>query len=609
MKNGSINIKTFLAIFLLGIHLLQHNAIAQQAPRSLLPNLPPEDNKTLTPNKHPEHTESTDTEISKQENLAKNGIQIDELKELDVDSVGILDPSFGGLDKDMWGNSPRPLVITLLKQLPDQLSSKTLRDLKKRLLLSRVTSPGPNSNLKNESLIHIRQRALFNAGDLDNFRKLEEMIPTSYQNEELAKLSINVSFIVNDLDRACSQTKLWFERSQDKFWQKALIFCDALNSSWDKVDFGIQLLSELNEDSDSKFLSLIQSIAGDMDTQPTLSIESIVPRDVAMLRSAQLELPEHELGSLPPWLFKTYLESPGVTQQARIQIAEKAFNMGIIKRPMIARLYETISIQREDIDRAVSLTLSKNSSIPQVLLYRLALSQESIFGKAQAIQQTLSIAIRDNFISEMAELYKPLLKSIPVSSELSWFASDAALLHTINHDLEDAELWIKLAKSEAKLDGQSKLKWVKVWPLIRLLRGDRLLAWDSSMLKEWKQIIFEQKPRQARDLVNLIYHFMQMVGEPIDNDTWRELAGAGTQTPPRYSIFVSKKAIESAINKNLIGEAIAILLVSFGSQPIEKMGSEDFVLAVSSINALGLNQEARQLAFEILATKLYDFWE
>ncbi|GIR52697.1 MAG: hypothetical protein CM15mP62_01680 [Rhodospirillaceae bacterium] len=80
----------------------------------------------------------------------------------------------------------------------------------------------------------------------------------------MAQLAVNV-FLNNNLDEACELTKYWFDKSQEKFWQKNLIFCDAINGLRDNVDFGLQLLSETKNTEDDKFISLINVILGEED--------------------------------------------------------------------------------------------------------------------------------------------------------------------------------------------------------------------------------------------------------------------------------------------------------------------------------------------------------
>ena len=238
MKSVFSDTKKILCGIALIALLMQNNAIAQQKPLSLLPATsvttkpsPGEDAKN--------NSVKQDTFDSiKEKKHKKKDIQVNELKTLDIESIGTIDSSSGGFNESFWKNTPRALIVTLVKKLPSTTYSKGLQELRRRLLLTRATIPEASNEIEEENLLTLRKHVLFKVGDFKGFKNLSERIPISYQTEELAILSVNVAFLTNELDNACNKTKIWFEKSPSKFWQKALIFCDALNSSWDKVDFG-----------------------------------------------------------------------------------------------------------------------------------------------------------------------------------------------------------------------------------------------------------------------------------------------------------------------------------------------------------------------------------
>ena len=301
-----------------------------------------------------------------------------------------------------------------------------MQNLQKKLLLTRATSPLADKNENQNSILKLRQQTLFRSGKLDYFRKIQQNIPRSHDDEELAQLAVNVFFLTNKLGTACDLIKYWFDKSQTTFWQKSLIFCDAINGLRDNVDFGMKLLAETQEREDTKFVSLVNAINNDLDIPPTEQITDLLPRDVAMLRFAKQVLPKPNPEVLPLWLYDIYIDDPSTTQEDRLALANRAFQLGLLTAEKLAKLYETANLPQDDIATAVTLTDGGDTLIPDALLYRLVLSQETDFGKAQAIYKALSFATRNGSILEMAELYKNVIKSIVPASELGWFACSAA---------------------------------------------------------------------------------------------------------------------------------------------------------------------------------------
>ena len=135
----------------------------------------------------------------------------------------------------MWNGTAHPKAVSLLKNLPSKIYSRSLQNLQKRLLLTRARTPIHDKNENKNIILKLRQQNLFQWGKLDYFAQIQQNIPQSHGDEELAQLSVNVFFLNNNLDKACELTKYWFDKSQEKFWQKNLIFCDTINGLRDKI--------------------------------------------------------------------------------------------------------------------------------------------------------------------------------------------------------------------------------------------------------------------------------------------------------------------------------------------------------------------------------------
>ena len=152
-------------------------------------------------------------------------------------------------------------------------------------------------------------------------------------------------------------------------------------------------LTETQEREDTKFVSLVNAINTDLDIPPTEQITDLLPRDVAMLKFAKQVLPKPNPGVLPLWLYDIYINDPSTTQEDRLALANRAFQLGLLTVEKLAKLYETANLPQDDIATAVTLTDAGDTLIPDALLYRLVLSQETDFGKAQAIYKALSLSL------------------------------------------------------------------------------------------------------------------------------------------------------------------------------------------------------------------------
>ena len=602
MKSPFAKVNLFLFICI--VVQIATDAAAQQSPVSLLPKA----QKTFKLDKKFPQQGSEIKTFTESPDSGNKIVQTNKLEALNLETTGILDIKTGGFDKNMWNGTTYPEAISLLKNLPSKIYSRGLQNLQERLLLTRARTPIYEKDENKNTILKLRQQNLFKSGKLDYFAQIQRNIPRTHDDEELAQLAVDTFFLKNNLDKACEIIKYWFDKSQKKSWQKNLIFCDAINGLRDNVDFGIQLLSETKNSEDDKFISLINVILGEEDMPSSKQIVEMTPRDVAMLRFGQQTLPTSNFDVLPPWLHEIYINDPSIQQKDRLKLAHRSFLLGLIKAEELAKLYETADLHQDDIATAVTLASEGATQIPDALLHRLILSQETDFGKAQAIHKAIDFAIRDGTIVEMAELYQNHVKQIVPASELDWFACSAAMINMINRDFTTAQLWLEVAEKSGKLNGQSPITWSKVWPILWLLNEDRSVKLDEKKLERWAQELLTKKHLEGRSFVNFTYHVLEIFGAKIPYERWNELAAKGVLVEHGYSLFTNKQAIERALERKRTAAAAATLLLSVGDLKASEIQDESLLFIISILNNLGLKQQAKIVAFQVLIQKNHHNW-
>ena len=600
----SLFAKVNLFLFICIVVQIATDAAAQQSPVSLLPKA----QKTFKLDKKFPQQGSEIKTFTESPDSGNKIVQTNKLEALNLETTGILDIKTGGFDKNMWNGTTYPEAISLLKNLPSKIYSRGLQNLQERLLLTRARTPIYEKDENKNTILKLRQQNLFKSGKLDYFAQIQRNIPRTHDDEELAQLAVDTFFLKNNLDKACEIIKYWFDKSQKKSWQKNLIFCDAINGLRDNVDFGIQLLSETKNSEDDKFISLINVILGEEDMPSSKQIVEMTPRDVAMLRFGQQTLPTSNFDVLPPWLHEIYINDPSIQQKDRLKLAHRSFLLGLIKAEELAKLYETADLHQDDIATAVTLASEGATQIPDALLHRLILSQETDFGKAQAIHKAIDFAIRDGTIVEMAELYQNHVKQIVPASELDWFACSAAMINMINRDFTTAQLWLEVAEKSGKLNGQSPITWSKVWPILWLLNEDRSVKLDEKKLERWAQELLTKKHLEGRSFVNFTYHVLEIFGAKIPYERWNELAAKGVLVEHGYSLFTNKQAIERALERKRTAAAAATLLLSVGDLKASEIQDESLLFIISILNNLGLKQQAKIIAFQVLIQKNHHNW-
>jgi hypothetical protein len=586
--------------------------VLAQTPRSLLPTEPlnlrdfPSPDMKSAPSPG---VKATDTEAfpgidaGLTAKPGKLGIDVGVLGLVALENVGTIDATSGGFAADMWLGTPRETIDVLMRMLPTTSSSRVLADLRRRLLLSTAAVPHP-SELANESFLLRRVSTLFQTGDLTSVQALLSVVPPTHQEEALSKLTADVAFLTNDLFKACDASAGWVEHSQDRYWQKALVFCEALNGAWERVDFGMRLLIELGED-DELFFALMRRIGGEPDSLSSLGHGSLRPLDVAMARAARSTLPEVPDGAPAAWLLRGFMEDPGVPLRARIAIVEQAEWAGVAKPEELTRIYGEMQVSPELLESALSVANADPGPRGRALLFRATRAQGSAFGRAQAIGQARQIASSRHLFGQMARIYAPIVREFKVGSQLGWFAADAALLLVATGDLEAARPWLGVAEREAAFGSEAGDAWHRIWPLVRLAAGDTLLEWRTSQLQGWWDRTRINDPQTADQKAALLFGLLSALSDPVPSTAWRSLIGENKSqgvTAPSWAKgpdLAVTHTLSNAIDQGRLGEAVALILITLGTSKFDAISPVVLVNAVSALKDLGLVQDARLLAFEI----------
>ena len=591
---------------------LSVSPVLAQTPRSLLPTEPLNLRALPSPGMKSASSpgvKATDTEASPgvdargRAEPGKLGIDVGALGLVAFDNVGTIDATSGGFAANMWLGTPRETIAVLMRVLPTSSSSRALADLRRRLLLSTAAVPHP-SELSSESFLLQRVSTLFQTGDLTSVQALLSVVPPTHQEEALSKLAADVAFLTNDLFKACDAAADWVEHSHDRYWQKALVFCEALNGAWERVDFGMRLLTELGED-DEPFFALMRKIGGESDAASSLDHGSLRPLDVAMARAARSTLPEVPDGAPAAWLLRSFMEDPGVPLRARIAIVEQAEWAGVAKPEELTRIYGEMQVSPELLESAVSVANADPGPQGRALLFRATRAQRSTFGRAQAIGQARQVASSRHLFGQMARIYAPIVREFEASSQLGWFAADAALLLVAIGDLEAARPWLSVAEREAVFSPEAGDAWHRVWPLVRLVAGDTLLEWRASQLQGWWDRARINDPQTADQKAALLFGLLSALSDPVPSTVWRslisenrsaEVAAHGWAIGPDLAIT---RTLSDAIDQGRLGEALALILITLGTSKFDTISPVVLVNAVSALKDLGLTQDARLLAFEI----------
>ena len=530
----------------------------------------------------------------------KTIIKVDQLLTPDSEVVGTLEKEMGGFGHEMWRGTPRSLIDNLLPQLPIAIRSPTLRDLARRLLLSMsIVPPRDASDFEGKSLIAMRVEQLQAMGLIGAAAELISAAPTRDTDPDLLRAKVDNLFLFNDLGGACDVVRRQGNRLIEEYWQRSLVFCQALEGDVDGAVLGASLLAEDGDVDDPVFFALVdvltngRSVSVDSLTQPT-------PLHLAMLRTANIQIPSDALDRGSPALLRSIGLSPNAVRELRLDAAEWAAVLGAIPPGRLGQVYAGADFEVGELDNALSIADSQRNSRGRALLYQAAVLQSVPMAKAAVLQQAWRLAREDKIYPLAVRLYEPLILETPALSGLGWFAADAARALFALHHPAAAQPWLNLLRQETLRDSEAKRAADAFWSILEVTSGSKITFLDSETFFSWQSALRELSPESAIARTTLALAIFEALGYDIDPEYWRSLLNTIRRPTASTPDPVLRRTLREASENGRIGETVLLGLLVLGREGLDGVDPWHLHDVLAALRKVGLETEARSIALEAM---------
>lgn len=533
---------------------------------------------------------------------APESIQVEGLNAVDPDSVGTIGPADGGLGVDMWSGTSRQFVDMLLSRLPDRIESPTLRDLARRLLLTVARVPLAEKGGRTQTnLLALRVKRLRALGLVADAGALLAAAPSRVRDSGSHRLDIEQMVIENNFDGACAELLHDGRRRTDKEWQRLSIYCQLRAGKTESAAFAANVLSETPGFDDRAFLALADRLGGAEDVK-VASLPSPTPVHLAMLRDTKLPVPGDVANSDSPIVLRLVAMNDKVDVDIRLRAAERAAHLGSLTPEKLRALYEGIGLPASDIERAMSIAEKDSSARARALLYRAARAQKVATAKAAVLRRAFESARAAGLTALTVRLYLPMLRKLPASATLAWFAGDAARALLASGAVDAARPWLFMIRQRALRDDSARDLRDRLW-------ADTVLAGEAGSdanepvaMNAWFAALKRHDGETAAAKGELTYALMQGIGI-YPPDGFQEHLLALPPGKPRPSVAppgVLQALAEAAAGRRR-GEAVALTLIAFGQTAPSAAGAQVLSSALKGLVAVGLADDAQALALETAA--------
>lgn len=532
-------------------------------------------------------------------------IQIENLDRVDPDSAGVLDPSHGGFGTDMWDGTPRKMIQSLVPKIPANLRSPTLRSLARRLLLSAAELPAKSGasdgdGKSDRSLLIQRVERLQALGYFGPATELIRIAPNRASDLTLLRLQVENMLLANDLAGACGEAKRDSGRLVNAYWQRVSIFCQLLAGNSEAAVLGANLLAESNASDDPTFFALVDRLAGRVEVSIT-SLPKPTALHLAMLRSANLNIPEDVLtaDSLP--ILQTVGVSPNAPTAVRLQAAERTARVGAIPAARLAQIYNSVEFSADEFENALSIAAEQRTARGRALLFRAAQVQTVPTAKATVIQKAFDLAREQGHLAMAVRLYQPLIKRLKVTGKLSWFAGTAARALLASGDSKAARPWMVQLDKRARRNKGARRQRAGLWVLSLLAAGDddRVDIDKQELMAAWLADQRRKDSENAESKAALALALLDALGTVPPAEYWQRILGAPHREQMTLPPAAYRFALRHAASNGRRGEVVLLLLLMVGEGEFNATSTEILRDAILALRSIGLLKEATDLALEV----------
>jgi len=302
-------------------------------------------------------------------------------------------------------------------------------------------------------------------------------------------------------------------------------------------------------------------------------------------------------------VLKTIATSPNAEPALRIETAERAEAIGALDTEVLRQIYAGVTFTQETLDNALSIATTERTALSRALLYRTAMVENIPSAKVEILGQVFKLAREAGMFQLTARVYYNILKNLPVTQDLVWFAPEAARALSAAGDGVAAQIWFDVMRTTGLADEKISILRDQSVPLARLSGQIPNEEWDTIKIDNWwnAETVRGKKPVDAELIharATLLYNLLEALGDGVPGHRWEALL----ERPSQVTTVMPQSALWQILNQAVDGakraEVVLVSLLMLGEFGPTQINPIVLRQVVMSLNLVGLSSEARSLALE-----------
>lgn len=497
-----------------------------------------------------------------------------------------------GLPFDLWTGIDLQTAEQLMAGLELPPSSPALMALWRRLMIASSSQPAGASAAQ---FTAVRAEGLYRSGQMKQLGELLSAAGAPGSDPLLTAISARYDIAVGQRDSGCSAVKEAAARKQDlppSLAGEMLVlagYCAAAAGNASAASLAADLAREEGVDNAGVLDALLAVGAGKKPRPPRSG--RITPAHYRLLQLADAVDPAEIAQRADPALLGSLVLDPSTAEGLRVAAAEAAARLNIIAPEEVAVIYRAQRFAPPDL--ANPLASRSDPLFRRALLFQAAEAERHPVRRAQILRAFLDEARRTGFYMPALAMAAPLVKGVPRSPDLAWFAETAieAALAAGDHASVRA-WWVSL---DARTRGGSRLEhWLALSDIANAEfdapRGLHLPAVEALALQG--------------GFSAPVLHRLATVLDALDYQVPMELWHLASSTPQPNEGHLPETGVltqlEEASSRREFARTLLLVMRTVGPNGPE--GAHIIALgdAIRALRRVGLEADARRLGFEAL---------
>ncbi|TWA86366.1 hypothetical protein FBZ83_102157 [Azospirillum brasilense] len=540
-----------------------------------------------------------------------SAIAVETLGPLDPDGAGPL-AGAAGLGNDPWRGIPRAEVLALLTELPTLTPSPAVKELQRRLLLSRgspAAAPGEPEPARRFGALRVEKLAAM--GDPRGAADLAALLPEAMTADEAAARALtDAELLAGPLDCAAATERA--KPFSGPYWQRVELFCrlragrigGGMPTETGAAPAGDDLAFEMLREQpggDADFLRVAEAMAGGPAVRPR-SLKDPSPLTLAALRALQAALPPDVLSLTDPARLAAVASNSGTDPATRVTAAERAATALFLDSRRLEEAYRAAPAKGDELLRLKDAAARDRTARTRALVQQAMLAAMGGVRRVELAGLALELLDPPMLAGPVGAVVADMLDTLSPTPDAAALAPAAARLCFALGRADKGKRWHDLA-----LRSRPTAEVARLWPLAVIALGPPP-GGGALGLAGWLDESLRGADPEARARVAGQLALLQAMGLAVPEEAWRRTADpeesaptpADAARPPTADPALWQRLAEASADRRVGETALAALLLLGNAGPA---GTPPAVVArvVGALRAVGLDGDARAIAREAAA--------